>query len=111
MGEDALSGLNLSQGELLNALNTVQRYLNGMRDSRNPRLQGELCLLELCLGRRAGGFHRISSRKRRGRRTSGARVRPAGGGGYKSAGGFPAAAGGGAGARAAFSGGERFQRG
>ena len=51
-GEDALSGLNLSQGELLNALNTVQRYLNGMRDSRNPRLQGELCLLELCL---AGG--------------------------------------------------------
>ncbi len=37
-----------SEGELLNSLNVIEKYLSGMRDAANPRLQVELCLIELC---------------------------------------------------------------
>ena len=41
----AVSG---SEGELLNSLNVIEKYLSAMRDAANPRLQVELCLIELC---------------------------------------------------------------
>lgn len=37
-----------SEGELLDTLNTIEKYLSDMRDAVNPRLQAELCLVELC---------------------------------------------------------------
>ncbi|MBE6968790.1 MAG: DNA polymerase III subunit gamma/tau [Ruminococcaceae bacterium] len=44
----ALRKLRLDSGELLSALNCVQKYQAGMRDTPNTRLQCELCLVELC---------------------------------------------------------------
>ena len=46
--EDILTGLPMENGALLWALNVVQKYQAGMRTSQNPRLQCELCLIELC---------------------------------------------------------------
>ena len=46
--EDILTGLPMENGALLWALNVVQKYQTGMRTSQNPRLQCELCLIELC---------------------------------------------------------------
>lgn len=43
-----LRKLALGSGELLEALNRVQKYQAGMRDTPNTRLQCELCLIELC---------------------------------------------------------------
>ncbi len=47
-GEDSLRGVKLSNSGLLWILNTIQRYQSAMQSSANPRLQGELCLIELC---------------------------------------------------------------
>lgn len=44
----ALRKLRLESGELLAALNCVQKYQASMRDTPNTRLQCELCLIELC---------------------------------------------------------------
>jgi len=46
--EDILTGLAMDNGALLWALNVVQKYQAGIRTSQNPRLQCELCLIELC---------------------------------------------------------------
>lgn len=46
--EDILTGLSMDNSALLWALNVVQKYQAGMRTSQNPRLQCELCLIELC---------------------------------------------------------------
>ena len=43
-----LRGVIGSEGELLNSLNIIEKSLSGMRDAANPRLQAELCLIELC---------------------------------------------------------------
>ena len=45
---DTLRGVSGREGELLNALNVIEKYLSGMKDAANPRLQVELCLIELC---------------------------------------------------------------
>ena len=47
-GEDSLRGVSLSDSGLLWLLNTIQRYQSAMQGSVNPRLLGELCLIELC---------------------------------------------------------------
>ena len=47
-GEDALRSIRVSDSALLWMLNTVQKYQSSMAGSSNPRLQGELCLVELC---------------------------------------------------------------
>ena len=47
-GEDALRSIRVSDSALLWMLNTVQKYQSSMGGSSNPRLQGELCLVELC---------------------------------------------------------------
>ncbi len=44
----ALRAVRNSEGELLNSLNIIEKYLSGLRDAANPRLQAELCLIELC---------------------------------------------------------------
>ena len=43
-----LRSVSGGEGELLNALNVIEKYLSAMRDAANPRLQVELCLIELC---------------------------------------------------------------
>ena len=45
---DVLRAVSGSEGELLNSLNVIEKYLSGMKDAANPRLQVELCLIELC---------------------------------------------------------------
>ena len=47
-GEDSLRDVKLSDSGLLWILNTIQGYQSSMQGSVNPRLQGELCLIELC---------------------------------------------------------------
>lgn len=47
-GEEALRGLTLSDEGMLWILNTIQKYLAAMTTAGNPRLQGELCMIELC---------------------------------------------------------------
>ena len=47
-GVEALRGISLSDGGLLWLLNTIQKYQSAMAGSSNPRLQGELCVIELC---------------------------------------------------------------
>ncbi|MBQ3275631.1 MAG: DNA polymerase III subunit gamma/tau [Oscillospiraceae bacterium] len=47
-GEDALRTIRLSDSGLLWLLNTIQKYQSAMAGASNPRLQGELCLVELC---------------------------------------------------------------
>ena len=44
----ALRSLKLESGELLAALNCVQKHQSLMRETPNTRLQCELCLIELC---------------------------------------------------------------
>ena len=46
--ESALRELNLKDADLLRLLNTLQKYQSGMSSAANPRLQGELCLVEMC---------------------------------------------------------------
>ena len=47
-GEEELSSVSLSGDGMLWILNTVQKYLAAMSEAGNPRLQGELCMIELC---------------------------------------------------------------
>jgi len=47
-GEDSLREIFVSDSGLLWMLNTIQKYQSAMAASANPRLQGELCLIELC---------------------------------------------------------------
>ena len=47
-GEDQLAGIPMENEELLRGLNAVQKYQAGMRETPDPRLQAELCLIELC---------------------------------------------------------------
>ena len=46
--ESAMRDLDLNDSDLLRLLNTLQKYQSGMSSSANPRLQGELCLVEMC---------------------------------------------------------------
>ena len=45
---EALESVSVPDGELLRFLNTLQRYQSSMSGAANPRLQGELCVIELC---------------------------------------------------------------
>ena len=47
-GEETLKTIRVSDGGLLWLLNTIQKYQSAMAGSANPRLQGELCMIELC---------------------------------------------------------------
>ena len=46
--EDALRTLDASDAQILWILNTLQKHQSAMASVSNPRLQGELCLIELC---------------------------------------------------------------
>ncbi len=46
--EDMLRRSGLEAGQLLSALNIIQKYQAGLKDSPGPRLACELCLIELC---------------------------------------------------------------
>ena len=48
--------------ELLCAMNTVQRALNGLRDAPNPRMQAELCLAALCEDAAGDSFASLRAR-------------------------------------------------
>lgn len=45
-----LTSVSASDGEVLRYLNTLQKYQSAMVTASNPRLQGELCMIELCTG-------------------------------------------------------------
>ena len=47
-GADVLRSVTLDDSSLLWVLNTLQKYQSGMLNTANARLQGELCLAELC---------------------------------------------------------------
>ena len=47
-GEEVLQSVRLSDSGLLWTLNTIQKYQSAMSGSTSPRLQGELCMIELC---------------------------------------------------------------
>ena len=47
-GEDAMNAITVSDARLLWMLNTLQKHRTAMAASSNTRLQGELCLIELC---------------------------------------------------------------
>ena len=47
-GEDALRSVTGSDARLLHILNTLQRHRASMFTAADPKLQGELCLLEIC---------------------------------------------------------------
>ena len=47
-GEDALRSVTGSDARLLHILNTLQRHRGAMFSAADPKLQGELCLLEIC---------------------------------------------------------------
>lgn len=46
--EDSLRAVDASDAQILWMLNTLQKHLAAMSTTSNPRLQGELCLIELC---------------------------------------------------------------
>ncbi len=46
--ENAMKALDLKDSDLLRLLNTLQKYQSGMASAANPRLQAELCLVEMC---------------------------------------------------------------
>ena len=47
-GEETLRGIQISDSGLLWLLNTIQKHQSAMAGAANPRLQGELCMIELC---------------------------------------------------------------
>ena len=46
--EEALRAVTASDAQLLWILNTIQKHQSVMASASNPRLQGELCMIELC---------------------------------------------------------------
>ncbi len=45
---ESLKDIPLTEPQLLLAVNTLEKYQAAMYTSANPRLQGELCMIELC---------------------------------------------------------------
>ena len=45
---ETMKAVSLTESQLLQALNTLEKYQAAMYTSANPRLQGELCMIELC---------------------------------------------------------------
>ena len=45
---ESMSGISASDSELLRIINTLEKYQSAMYNAANPRLQGELCMIELC---------------------------------------------------------------
>ncbi|MBQ7737760.1 MAG: DNA polymerase III subunit gamma/tau [Oscillospiraceae bacterium] len=47
-GEESLRSVPLSSSEIIRCLNIIQKYQASMVTAASPRLQGELCMIELC---------------------------------------------------------------
>ena len=45
---ESMKSITLTESQLLLAVNTLEKYQAAMYTSANPRLQGELCMIELC---------------------------------------------------------------
>ena len=60
-GKEAMDRVLASETQLLWILNTLEKYQSAMYAAANPRLQGELCMVELCAPSLAAEARRIAA--------------------------------------------------